>query len=192
MKGPPFAPPKLASIIVEALEDRVHPAYGQAATVGSRGRPQARTVHWRWLPERGTLGFNAHVRSPKWRQLRRVPELSGVYHDATRLIQLRWEASVELVDFKAKASGDRAMLDRAWALMRPEVRLAYWRDWAAAKTRDVAPRCPNLGLAVCRPRVWDVFVLHPKDYNKGRRTIYELKSGVWRSSKVSLLHSRPV
>lgn len=187
---PPFAPSQVAPVLIEALQDRAYPSYGQAATVDGRGRAQVRTVHLRWLPERSTLGFNAHMSSPKWGQLRREGRLSGVYHDQHRLVQFRWEGPVELVEASSEDATDRAMLDRTWALIRPEVRLAYWRDWGRAARPDLALRAPNLGLAVCRPKLWDVFVLHATDYNKGRRTLYELKGNVWRARRVSLLHSR--
>jgi pyridoxine/pyridoxamine 5'-phosphate oxidase len=186
----PFCPETLVTLIRKSLEDLSRPAYGQVATVDLTGQPKVRTVHLRYIKERNTLGFSGNVKSPKWAHLRAKPALSGCFYDAHRHVQLRWEGGVELIDAKSRRAADHELLDRMWLLMRPDVRLAYWRDWLkdASASADVQKRCPSLGVIVCRPTVWDIFQIDPRDYNKDVRTIHTLKGTAWKARQVSALH----
>jgi pyridoxine/pyridoxamine 5'-phosphate oxidase len=194
-----IAPKPIERLIVESLQDEARPAYGQVATMGEHGWPQVRTVHLRYISERGTLGFNTHIKSPKWRQLLKKPFLSGCYHDEKRQVQFRWEGSAKLIDPESRGRGEQAILDRMWLLLRPDVRTAYWMDYQkkglkgrnAAQNLDIQKRCPNFGTVLCFPKLWDIFEMDPSDYTKDVRTVYRLKNGQWRSQDVSILHGAP-
>lgn len=180
------APDGIASRIQEFLTDEAHPAFGQVATVDAEGRPQVRTVHWRYVPERDTFGFSAHVDSPKWRQLQSNTTCSGCYFDAHRLVQWRWTGRVECIAASLVSADERTLLHRMWLLMRPDVRAAYWADYGKANA-DPNTQCPNCGTILCFPTLWDVHELDITDYRKGRRTLYRLDSDQWLSQSVPLI-----
>ena len=189
-RPPPFAPASVAAPLLSSLRDKERPAYGQAATVDGRGRPQVRTVHFRHVPEKATLGFAANILSPKWRELRRKRVLSGCWYDHPRSVQFRWEGAVELIEPRAAGPSGGRTLDRMWLLLRSPVRTAYWADFAPRGKVDAGRRCPNFGVVLCRPRMWDVFRMNHKDYIRSTRTIYRLKKGKWAGRRVSVLHGK--
>jgi hypothetical protein len=184
-----FAPPAVASAVRASLADKACPSYGQVATADASGRAHARTVHLRWIPEKDTLGFSVHVNSWKWKHMRRTGRVAGVFFDARRLVQWRFEGPAQLLDAGCR---EDALLDRMWRLMRPDVRATYWREFLGKRGAvDPVPRAPTLGVVVCRPVVWDIFKLHSKDYGKARRTVYRLRDGAWIGARVSSLDGSP-
>ena len=186
-------PPTAEKQILEAFTDTDHPAYGQISTSDSDGLPHARTVHFHYLQNQKAIGFNAHIKSPKWEQIRTQTFVSGCYFDLHRLIQFRFEGNAELREADEKNGN---LLDTMWMKIRPDVQAAYWADYQNLKSSgdleknfDLSRRCPSLGVVLCKPTLWDIYVIDPNDYGKGSRAMYRELKDTWKREAVSLLHS---
>ncbi len=104
--------------------DEQNPIFAQVATVGEEKQPQVRTVHVRYLKEKGCLGINTHVRSKKWQALAKNPQLAGCYFDSTNLHQFRWTGAVKLIE--GDNEKEKGFLDLMWSLLDEGVRIGYW------------------------------------------------------------------
>lgn len=192
---PSCAPAIYRERVIAAFSDAETPAYGQVATVDAEGRPQVRTVHLHYLPEREALGFNSHHAADKWKQLQQRPVLSGCYVDLAQLVQWRWEGRVELLS--GGNAPDDGIIERIWRWMRPDVRSAYWSqhlydadNHALASDVDIERHCPTCCTVLCFPTRWDIYEINPLNYREGRRTIHRLTGAEWYSEAVSLLFTR--
>lgn len=175
-------PKEIEKLLVESMADPKRAAYGQAATVDSENRPHVRTVHFYYDKATGSTAFACHMKSRKWLEVGEKPFLAGCYHDVKLLVQLRWEGP-------ARHGGPEhaELLARVWSGIRPAVRAAYWAD-SGRPEADVKEVCPTIGLILCQPAFWDVFVMHPEDYCKGHRTLYRRQGELWAPRRLSLLH----
>ncbi|MBI2082722.1 MAG: pyridoxamine 5'-phosphate oxidase family protein [Deltaproteobacteria bacterium] len=182
-------------MIVKSFSDDDHPAYGQAATVDEKGHPQVRTVHFRYLEDQDKISFAANIKSSKWSQIAKSHRIAGCYFDSHRLIQFRWEGDARLVDRKDENEGD--IVQKMWGLVRPDVRSAYWLDSKKISLTkkpwpemDVDSCCPNFGIVICTPKVWDIMEVNPDDYRLDRRTVHQWNGKQWESKQVSVLHGK--
>ena len=188
-----FAPTVIQEAIVEILRDEVYPAYGQVATVSSKGEPSVRTVHLRFIDEKQTLGFVAHTKSPKWLDLEHSPMLSGCFFHYEKGIQIRWESRVELLTSEDADQATIDLLNKRWQTTRSDIRLEYWKsalggDAEAAQSK-LEEHCPLFGAIICTPTVWDYTKICYEPYQDSRRTIYSLVDGTWIPRDVSMVHS---
>ncbi len=207
-------PDAFHALLIETLTDEKNPSYGQVATVDEKGKPQIRTVHLRYLKEGNQIAFAANTKSPKWRQLSQKPFLSGCLYDPHRFIQFRWESDVKLLGGKSGAEV-QTIRKKLWQLVRSDVRSAYWLDHKGFPVEKLSgssldPRrtrlgrkvlevvgkrilrepCPTFGSVLFTPHLWDIMEIDPKDYRKDRRTLHRLVGSVWKSRKISVLHSK--
>ncbi len=190
-----FSPGLCRDLIIQAFDTESKPAYGQVATVDSKGTPQVRTVHLHYSPEKEALVFSTHIKSAKWTHLQKNPVLGGCYYDQYRDIQFRWNCKVELLEDHKKEN--LPLLEKMWLRMREEVRRAYWLDaqkipldQTLPPDTDLQKRPPSHGVIVCHPTFWNIYETNSQDYCKGTSTSHALKKGQWESKVVSILYGR--
>lgn len=195
MQSCSFIPPAFRDIALRLFNDSMQPAYGQLATVDPDGMPRVRTVHFRYLPADGTIGFNTHIASPKWDELSAQPRCAGCYFAQAHAIQFRWEGEIELFEVRTGTERSAMVLDAMWRLVRPDVRATYWLDQHGLpptapmpQDLDIDRRAPNFGTVIFRPHWWDIFEIDPMDYHRDRRSIHRLEDAAWHSQDVNLLH----
>ena len=191
---PSFAPQKLKAELLKAFGDPERPAYGQLASMDSEGAPTVRTVHFHGLPDREILAFSAHTNSPKWRHLAARRRLSGCYFDSIEQVQYRFSGEADLIS--ATSAIDPDLISVMWNKIRPDKRTAYWLDAQGKSfTGDLPPGLsidrpsPNIGVVVCRPRIWDIYRIHPEEYRKGNRTVFSWTGETWLETSRSILGS---
>ena len=184
-----FAPDAIRVHLVAILKDENNPVFGQVASVDGSGTPQIRTVHFRYLQNEKTFGFNTHIQSPKWMQLERDRRISGVYFDRASLSQFRWAGSAELVGSEDSNNSD--LISEMWAGTPPDVQEAYWKCYQSRSMPiPLHLPCPTFGTVVCRPHLWDVYKMVSSKYADHERNIFTLLDGQWVEERVSTLNVR--
>ena len=145
------------------------------ATVDRRGEPEARTVVLRAVdPSAWMLEFHTDVRSGKYRSLQARREVSWLFYDPERLLQIR-------ADGEASLHTDDAIADASWAADPLASRAPYLAEAdpgtpieapaPAVFVRDEAHSMqgrPNFCAVRCAIRTLDVLQLHPEGHRRAR------------------------
>jgi hypothetical protein len=170
--------------------------YAQVATVehrAYRATPQVRTVTLHHVEELDVLAFSTSKLSAKWSQLRASPRLAGVFFDARRHLQFRWEGPAELADVATPAHSD--LLRRMWLRLSPGARAVTWGEYCrsvlgVAPSFDPAEPCPIEGLVLCRPDAWDLLRFDVEDESRSERVALTWSGSAWRQVDDDSRHSR--
>jgi hypothetical protein len=176
--------PHRASLL-RSMREATPRCYAQVATVEHRAYrvvPQLRTITLHHVEELDVLAFSTSKLSAKWSQLRASPRLAGVFFDARRYLQFRWEGPVELADVATPAHAD--LLRRMWLRLGPGVRSFTWEDYCrsvlgVAPSFDPAEPCPIEGLVLCRPDAWDILRFDVGDYGCSDRVVLTWSGSAW-------------
>lgn len=187
---------ELQKLVRKELSAAERPIYAQIATVSENGEPRARTVHLRYLDSYHSPGFVCHIDSPKWHELQHKPVLAGCWFDPEKRYQMRWRGFVECIAPDQASVKQFTLLDNLWSQIRPDVRLSYWLDELGVEATQLErarghfdERSPHFGCVICRPTVWDCYLLGEGPYYEGERFIFEERNGTWHKAPVSLIHT---
>lgn len=161
-------PEELAAWVPGLFDDPTRALYAQAATLGSDGAPDVRTVHVRYVKAWDALAFASHTGSPKWSQLKADPRLKLCFFHPRLGLQLRFEGRATLVT-DAKDPGVAGL----WTATEPWLRKEY------------AGVC--FGVVRIDVRLWDAYRVDPAHPEKNERTVYSFDGKAWSSEARSAL-----
>jgi hypothetical protein len=169
-------------LLARGVADRRSPCHTPAvSTVDEDGAPRCRIVVLRGFdPAAATLRFHTDIRSPKWRELARRPDVALLFYDPGARLQVRAEAVAAL------HAGD-AVADAAWSMSLEMSRICYGTEPAPGSTiseggafslpdepDQIAAGRANFGAVLCCVRRLDILHLA---HGGHRRAAYRFAGG---------------
>ena len=169
-------------LLARGVADRRSPYHTPVvATMGEDGVPRARIVVLRGFDAAvPALRFHTDSRSPKWRELAALPNLSLVVYDPGARLQVRVEALAVL-------HGEDGVAEAAWQTSQPMSRVCYGTEPSPGSAigegdafslpqdpAEIAAGRRNFGAVICRAVRLDVLHLAHSGH---RRAAYGFADG---------------
>ena len=186
-------PKEIEREFIGLFGDRQKSAYGQIATVDQAGNPWLRTVHFRWVESRQTVGFVTCTDSPKWQHLEQHPRCSCCYWAAEPSLQVRLEANAYLVNRNSNDADDVALLQDWWLKTRENVRQAYWTEYNAKpnveSTNSIDQLAPTYGAVILHIDRIEWMHFDHDQYENSKRTLYIRSGKQWTKKQLKIVSS---
>ena len=157
-----IVPNAIADLVPSIFDSEENPLYAQAATSGSDGAPNVRTVHYRYLKSRDAICFACHVESPKWKELEFNPRVANCWFHPKKQVQLRWNAKATLL-----TDQNDPAVQASWERTHNWIKDEYGND-------------PVFGVVVLDIDFWDLYEIDLQDPTNSRRRVWIRDGKTWR------------